>query len=74
MALTERPEPNSVPQPAALDYDEPYRFQDDERRRLLTSAAEERQLQQQSWAILAGMIIISLAYHLIIFALQPGLR
>jgi hypothetical protein len=34
----------------------------------------EKGAQVKDWLILGGMIAVSLAYHLAIFALQPGLR
>lgn len=55
---------------------EPSGYTEDERR---TSFASEDarwapREQAKDWAILLAMILVSLAYHLVIFAFQPGLR
>jgi len=53
---------------------EPYRYAEDERR--ASTAAEDARWRTRGrdWVVLASMMAVSLAYHLTIFALQPGLR
>ncbi len=55
-------------------YEEPYRYTDDERRSSFKIEDERWKSQLKDWLVLGLMILISLGYHILIFALQPGLR
>ncbi len=56
------------------NYEEPYRYTEDQRRSSFASEDERWRSQRRDWVILGVMIVVSLGYHLLIFALQPGLR
>lgn len=55
---------------------EPFGYSEDERRASFAIEDERWATGEQvkDWAILLAMIVVSLAYHLVIFAFQPGLR
>lgn len=55
-------------------WEEPYRYNDDQRRTSFDVEDERWRSPWRDWLLLAGMIALSLTYHLVIFALQPGLR
>ena len=58
------------------DLDQPLAYTKAEMKRSFSMEDKrwEKRAQVKDWLILGGMITVSLAYHLAIFALQPGLR
>lgn len=55
-------------------YDEPYRYSREDEKASFEIEDRRHRSQGWGWLILAAMIAVSLAYHGVIYLLQPGLR